>query len=563
MTRPVATTLALVILAAGCQKTTTTSPYQAPLCVAKTCASEHLSCGLMDDGCGAMRLCGECPTGNSCDAGACVGPPFDAGCMPTACPTSMAMECQRLDDGCGHQIDCGCTGGERCVEGLCDCSGRDGGCGALTLTVLGAPGGAVELTAVGPAPGPFHLVRSDGVGAPHVVSIADRALMVDPSPPAVERLAYRLQSDAGVTSNVTVVTRTTGWPTIAGDNQHSGANAFETGVPPLALQWSFAFNYGGVGQVAVADGIVYVTGENETYDGARLVALDAATGAMRFEREFPIVMFGSAFSWPSIYGGDLYTGECATVFDYLALDPRDGGVRWTSPTSGSCFGGGTAYGGWPAMLEGGRLYEAGEALDPADGGTLFAMPGLFSSFGAYGGNIYGYYQGNLQQFDGQTGAMLSRYNRPFINGTPDTYPVFGDDQVFLVLTPQVVAVDLSTMTESWSTNTAVSYVGGAGYYRGVVYAIGLPGTLVAFDPANGNVLWTFAGDGALRSAPVFAGHYLYVASDRQTFAVDLDTHQSVWSSDPQVTQGGQLAIAGGMLYVTGLGVVYAFALTPQ
>jgi outer membrane protein assembly factor BamB len=57
---------------------------------------------------------------------------------------------------------------------------------------------------------------------------------------------------------------------------------------------------------------------------------------------------------------------------------------------------------------------------------------------------------------------------------------------------------------------------------------------------------------------VIANGYAYVASSGNTYAVDLATHQQVWT----VATGGWLAVAGGDLFIAGSnGAVSAYNLS--
>ena len=131
-----------------------------------------------------------------------------------------------------------------------------------------------------------------------------------------------------------------------------------------------------------------------------------------------------------------------------------------------------------------------------------------------------------------------------------TSPISDGTNIFVV-SGSVAAFSPLLSTPLWTK--AAAYLGEPSVANGVLYVRSLTGastgggvgTLVALDAASGSTLWTFSGDGALAYPPVIAGHYVYVASDANVYAVDTTTHQQVWTASP----GGWLSIANGQLYV--------------
>jgi hypothetical protein len=110
-------------------------------------------CGTIGDGCFGRLDCGNCPTGQVCDNGLCVG---DSTCVPITC----GSYCGTVGDGCGHALNCAdCSGGTVCRSGVCanpscvplTCNITGGGryCGTVgdgcggTLDCMGCPNGGV------------------------------------------------------------------------------------------------------------------------------------------------------------------------------------------------------------------------------------------------------------------------------------------------------------------------------------------------------------------------------------------------------------------------------------
>jgi hypothetical protein len=112
-------------------------------CVAQSCEALQAECGSIPDGCGSVRSCGECPSGQQCGGGGtnrCGSLP----CSPLTCADTPGA-CGVVSDGCASTLDCGACGGP-CVPATCaskgaECGSLADGCGG-TLECGGCPNGA-------------------------------------------------------------------------------------------------------------------------------------------------------------------------------------------------------------------------------------------------------------------------------------------------------------------------------------------------------------------------------------------------------------------------------------
>ncbi len=76
------------------------------------CKALGRNCGEITSACTGLTIkCGECPTGQVCNANGVCGQP----CAPKACADFAAFECGKFDDGCGGTLTCG-----NCANGVCD-----------------------------------------------------------------------------------------------------------------------------------------------------------------------------------------------------------------------------------------------------------------------------------------------------------------------------------------------------------------------------------------------------------------------------------------------------------
>ncbi|MFZ5442458.1 MAG: hypothetical protein ACOZQL_20785 [Myxococcota bacterium] len=94
----------------------TPTPLQPPPCTPKTCASEHLACGPLQDGCGGTLECGTCSGGARCMAGQCM---VDVCAQAHAvCGTVQGMSCGT----CPGTSSCSADQ-RRCIEKVATLSG--------------------------------------------------------------------------------------------------------------------------------------------------------------------------------------------------------------------------------------------------------------------------------------------------------------------------------------------------------------------------------------------------------------------------------------------------------
>jgi hypothetical protein len=69
------------------------------------------ACGMIPDGCGGMKTCGECQAPKTCGGG---GVPHVCGCIPLTCAGTV-QRCGTISDGCGGTLNCdACTAPNHC-----------------------------------------------------------------------------------------------------------------------------------------------------------------------------------------------------------------------------------------------------------------------------------------------------------------------------------------------------------------------------------------------------------------------------------------------------------------
>jgi hypothetical protein len=116
------------------------------------------------------------------------------------------------------------------------------------------------------------------------------------------------------------------------------------------------------------------------------------------------------------------------------------------------------------------------------------------------------------------------------------------------------------LTGEFNSATPPAFIGNLALY--------LNGTLLGVDLPSGQVLWSFAGDGSLTSAPVIVNQTIYIGSSNRTLYGLNTSGQQIWSThlaasipssgeeSPIVTTG--LGSGDGLLIVPAAGLLVAY-----
>ncbi|MBW0157407.1 PQQ-like beta-propeller repeat protein [Sedimentimonas flavescens] len=288
------------------------------------------------------------------------------------------------------------------------------------------------------------------------------------------------------------------------------------------------------GGLAYADGQVYVTtGFGE------LVALDAASGAVKWRQKFDAAIGGA----PTVSGGLVYV--VARDASAWAIRATDGKVQWQLPgtPSGSAMVGVSA----PAVNE-----------------RMVVFP--FSS----GEMVGALKQGGLTLWQGKVaGARLGRAFATVTDLTGD--PVIVGDKLYAGSSAgKVGAFDVNSGERIWTaTEGAVSPVQVAG---GSIFLVSDEARLVRLDAATGATIWAqdlpyFVKEKIKKQAKIFvhygpllAGNKLFVAStDGLLRSFDPATGALLGQTEIPGGAATNPVVAGGTLYVVGMnGQLHAF-----
>ncbi len=273
-------------------------------------------------------------------------------------------------------------------------------------------------------------------------------------------------------------------------------------------QVAWKVDMGGLSRVnspAVGNGRVYVTstGHQDTF----LWVYDQASGAL--VQKVKMSSQWSRYSAPTVYGTDVYSidGYYGGVSKYA---DRAANLSWSVAS--------TVQEGWTPSTDGRFAYT-------------YSTP-----------------DNRLLAFNAADGSLAFSVGEPYNFSTlfKASPVVLADDQMGLVVSGSLMAFDLATRKRAWVMSVASSGIPAFG--NGTVYALGANGkVLEARDPKTGSLLWASQNLGSDNYSSVIVTRNLaFVSSRTKTLAIDLSTHQVVWS----YPLGGNLAIsAHGVLTI--------------
>ena len=351
------------------------------------------------------------------------------------------------------------------------------------------------------------------------------------------------------------------WGNYQADPAHTGHMPVSLNPADFALRWSVPVGSShSLNPVTAAEGLVFVTKRIYFDEVDTAFALNAETGAIVWSKNFgdihsvnpPAYAYGNVYFQTGNHDNDSYlraynaqSGEFVFRSPYSAQWDR-----YYAPTikDGKVYVGGGYYGGmyrfdaysgqqnWWTDLNG---YD--QWTPAVDHKYAYAYIGRSSGSVSSAG---------LHVVNRDTGAEVS-----FIEDTDfDWYgwsmnqaPVIGNnDNVLVIQDSRLVSFDLSTEQIGWQLSR--SFTGQPSVANGVVYALD-SGALTAWDEATGAFLWGWEAPGGANLTGTFivTDSHIFTRSSSMTYAVDLATHDDVWS----YAQGGNLTLSEDVLYITG------------
>ena len=338
--------------------------------------------------------------------------------------------------------------------------------------------------------------------------------------------------------------------------QRTGAYDFPALRAPVEVLWQARLSGGIFGSPLVADGLVYVCGDNRVY------MFDAQTG----EQVGSITGLGMPFS-PLAIAGDLVLGG-NPANQLLAYDRHSQQPVWAFNTDGAIYN--------APLVVGPTVYAVSErgvyALELATGESVWEITtgdhrGFVGSPSYDNGLLFVGVGGTLLALDSTTGDIRWQIEREASQWFYSTALAHGlvyvghDDGHFYTF-------DQQTGAEVWRSPLA-----GAGWSapviaEGVVYVGNKDQHIYAFDALTGEERWQFETEDWATTDPLISDGVVYVGvgnhdnreGPRPLYALDAATGQLLWSFQANSRLMTAAALGPGVVYaVTIGGTVYALS----
>jgi len=300
---------------------------------------------------------------------------------------------------------------------------------------------------------------------------------------------------------------------------HTGAVTFNALALPAASSWSV--DVGGTPSYAlIVGGHVFVT--VSVSGNSQLRALNGATGATLWG---PIAFTGAvnaAYDRGRLFvvaGGP--QGQIIT-----AIDPATGNPLWSAGVNGSWFP-------EPPVAADGIVYTINgglvTAFDESNGAILWSV-GLGGTDGIVAvtaDGVYGASPCTAVSVQPAVGTTLWSYNSGCSGGGGAT-PVVANGVDYAPNNSAgssgvVFDAETGVLKNSYSASVIPAFTSTTGFFLNGT-------TLQGLALSNNQILWSFAGDGQLSSAPIVVNNYVFIGSGGgNLYALDGTTGQQVWT----------------------------------
>lgn len=362
---------------------------------------------------------------------------------------------------------------------------------------------------------------------------------------------YFLSSDPNDLNSLPIVQA---WTTYQGNAAHNGFVPLAINPQDLSERWTI--NLGGsLNPVVAANGHVFVSLNGYYANEQWIKAINAVTGTTTWENSYGRI---NSINPPAYQDGKVYfqTGGHSDSF-LRALDANTGSLHFKSAFNNqwSRYFAPTPFG--DGIHIAGGSYGGSYSFDTTTGAqNWFVDLNLYDKWTPAVDDNYVYaYTGNyspkLDVINRANGTVEFTIPDPdFVwNGwSMNVAPVIGhDNNIIASHDTRLLSFDLVNRNIKWVVNG--NFSGQPSLAVGEIYAL-KDGTLSAYDEYSGAWHWSWepAGGELLTSNIVITRNLAFVGGGSTTYAVDLETLQTVWS----YPAAGQLALSDeGALYIAG------------
>jgi outer membrane protein assembly factor BamB len=321
--------------------------------------------------------------------------------------------------------------------------------------------------------------------------------------------------------NISIVAATLDATSYQINPAHTGSVSFQNLALPAGSTWSVDVG-GSPSYALIVGGSVYVTAS--VNGSSQLFALNAASGATLWG---PIALTGQVNV--AYDGGRLFVVSGSPTTQIIsALDPSTGNPLWSA----------TVPGGWfpePPVAAAGIVYtiNGGDvtAFDEGTGATLWnaGIGGTSGIVSVTPDGVYGAAPCTAIDLQPAVGTVLWSYNSGCEGGGGST-PVVANGVLYA---PDSSAGSSGTVFDAESGALSGTYSASVipAFTANTAFLLS-GGTLQGLARSNSQVLWSFAGDGQLSSAPIVVNNYVFVGSaGGNLYGLDATSGAQVWTQN--------------------------------
>lgn len=341
----------------------------------------------------------------------------------------------------------------------------------------------------------------------------------------------------------------TPWHTSQGDEKHLGYSPVILNPDNFVFQWEKEFpDVTELNPVTAADGKVFATSVSR-FGEQRIYGLSVETGNVLWEHQYDGI---HSINPPAYYDGSVYFQTGGHGDSYLRrLDAETGDLifsrsyanqwsRYKTPTpyDGNIYMAGGSYGG---------IYSFGATFGFEN--WIANAPQYDNFTPAVDENYIYAFITKLFAYDRASGELAYSIDFPNFNWfgyDVDLSTVLTvDKNVVAIQAGTLVVFDLEGRTIKWELSG--NFDGQPSSALGKIYSLDA-GVLSVHDEAEGELLWQWIAPESLTSNIVVTKRLVFVGTGTNTYALDLNTREVLWSIDA----GGEISLSNdGILYIAG------------
>lgn len=305
------------------------------------------------------------------------------------------------------------------------------------------------------------------------------------------------------------------------DNGHTGSITFNSVTLPASASWSV--NLAGQPSYAlIVGGLVYVL--VDVNGNSQLSAFDSTTGALVWG---PIA-FSSVASM-TYDAGTVFVNSGGFTGIISALNATTGNPKWSAAVPGGWFNSA------PPVASQGLVYAVVNgtvaAFNQSNGAQVWLANAMSGTNGTVAVTVDGVYvSGPCTPVDFQpaTGAVVWKANTGCEGGGGDT-PVVGGGRMYAPINSFFSGNVYDA--ESGNLLSGFNYTAPPAISASTAYTL-FDSTLQGVSLSNNQILWSFAGDGALVTAPLVVNNYVFIGSSNgNLYALDGTSGAQLWTKN--------------------------------